>query len=480
MSRVCFRLPRITRRNVDVPALSAVGRPLAASFLAAAFAVSATVVAGDEAARPNVILIYTDDQGFGDVGVYGAEDLHTPHVDALAARGVRFTQMYAPSAVCSPSRAGLMTGRYPHLVGMPQNGSQPPLEGIGDGRSGPGLSSNHPTLPRLMRDAGYATALIGKWHLGYRPENLPDAHGFHHWFGHLGGCIDNHTHFFYWAGPNRHDLWRNGERVHLPGRFFPDLMAEETETFIRENREKPFFIYFAMNTPHYPYQPDPEWLERYQREGVAYPRDWYGAFVSTQDDRIGRLMGFLEEMGLREKTLVIFQADHGHSREERAHFGGGSAGPFRGAKASLFEGGIRVPSIVSWPAGLPQGAVRDQMVSGLDWLPTLAELCGLALPDAPLDGRSMVGILRSESAPAAHPTLHWALDNQWAIREGPWKLYGNATDPGRMDTLSQRDRKLFLSHVERDPAEQRNFADEHPDIVERLQAHRQEWQSGTP
>lgn len=432
---------------------------------------------GDAAgSRPNVILIYADDHGFGDLGVYGGDDLHTPHIDALADRGMRFTQMYAPSPVCSPSRAGLLTGRYPHHAGVPGNASGPPFQGIDDGRSGRGLSNELPTISSVMQDAGYATALIGKWHLGYAPNHRPDAHGFDHWFGHLGGCIDNYSHFYFWSGPNRHDLWRNGERIREDGRYFPDLMVEEAERFIHAHRDEPFFIYYAVNTPHYPYQADPHWVERYRKAGVAYPRNLYGAFVSAQDERIGRLMKTIDELHLRERTVVIFQSDHGYSREERAHFGGGSAGPYRGSKFSLFEGGIRVPSIISWPGAIPEGEVRDQMVHGTDWLPTLAELAGIELPGMILDGASIVDVISSSSAESPHKILHWKFGNQWVVRRGSWKLYVNASDPERNDTLSQRDRQTFLVNLDQDPGEQANLAEEHPDIVKELMEQRLDWQ----
>ncbi len=419
----------------------------------------------DELRRPNVVLIYTDDQGYADLGVYGSEDLVTPHTDDLAHQGVRFTQMYAPSPLCSASRAGLLTGRYPHRVGVGGNVGRGPRGGLTD----------VPTLAHTLREAGYATALVGKWHLGHGPQARPDANGFDHWFGHLGGCIDNYSHFFYWAGPNEHDLWRNGEQVFYNGRFFPDLVVDEAERFITEHRDQPFFVYVAMNTPHYPYQGEKHWLEHYQEAGVAYPRDLYAAFVSSQDDRIGRLVAVLEDLGLREDTIIIFQSDHGHSVEERAHFGGGSAGPYRGAKFSLLEGGIRVPAIISYPRLLGTDQVRDQMVHAMDWLPTLAELCGTPLLDDEIDGRSLVEILLSAEAQSPHETLYWQLNNGWAVREGPWKLLRNVRNDVRDDPMSDRDRQWFLANLDEDPGERRNLAADHPEIVERLRDARPDW-----
>jgi arylsulfatase A len=427
------------------------------------------------ARQPNVVLIYTDDQSIADVGCYGAEfaqarDIATPHIDALARRGIRFTQMYAPAPLCSPSRSGLLTGRYPDRTPVNTNVGRGPEGGL----------SGVPTLAQTLKAAGYATALVGKWHLGHGERSNPRANGFDHWFGHLGGCIDNYSHFFYWSGPNEHDLWRNGERVSYDGKYFPDLVIDEAERFIREHRKQPFFIYVALNMPHYPYQGDERWLKHYRKAGLPYPRDLYAAFVSSMDDRIGRLTAVLDKLRLRDDTIVIFQSDHGHSVEERAHFGGGSAGPYRGAKFSLLEGGIRVPAIVSYPRGLPANVVRGQMVHGIDWLPTIAELCGAKLLDDDIDGRSIVGVLKDAAAPSPHETLYWQRNNSWAIRQGPWKLLRNVSNPVPGDKLSEKDRDLFLVNIENDPGEQKNLAARHPEIVERLTSARPSWASKQP
>ena len=435
------------------------------SCLAAALA--STAVAAD---RPNVIVILTDDQGSVDAGCYGAEDLQTPGIDSLAASGVRFTQFYAASAVCSPSRAGLMTGRFPLNAGLVSNASSQA------GAAG-GMPSSQVTMAELFREAGYATAHIGKWHLGYQPDTRPLGQGFQFSFGHMGGCIDNYSHFFYWNGPNRHDLWRNNTPVHRPGEFFPDLMLREAMSFIDDHAEQPFFMYYAMNTPHYPYQGDPHWLTTYQ--DLPYPRNLYNAFVSTMDARLERLLSWLEKRGLRDNTMIAFQSDHGHSVEVRAHEGGGDNGPFRGHKFTLFEGGIRVPAIISWPGHLPTG-VRTAMAHSCDWLPTLAELCGVSTGDLPLDGRSLVPVLRDASQPTPHERLHWIMGqpgpkSHWAVRQGPWKLIANAGQPQDGPRLSEDDRQLMLVHVEEDPGETINQAAQQPDLVRQLQQAHAAW-----
>ena len=414
------------------------------------------------AASPNVIVIMADDQGSVDLESYGAKDLHTPHTDELAARGVRFTQFYSGAPVCSPSRACLLTGRYPVRAGVPGNaGSQ-------HGQKA-GLPPSEVTLAEMFKSQGYATAHVGKWHLGYTDEMSPNAQGFDHSFGHMGGCIDNYSHFFYWSGPNIHDLHRNGVEVFEDGHYFPNLIADEAISFMESHRDKPFFLYYAMNTPHYPYQGEAKWLEHFK--DMPYPRRLYAAFVASQDERVGRLIAKVDELGLRENTVIVFQSDNGHSTEERAHFGGGSAGPYRGAKFSLFEGGIRVPAIISWPNMIPQNEARGQLVHASDWLPTLAELCGIPLPKVKLDGYSLVPVLKSAEAPTPHGAVHWQTGNgpnaTWAVREGDWKLIAKAWDTSNSDTSKERI-PWFLANLKEDVGEKVNLVEKHPEMVERL------------
>ncbi|HTI99127.1 MAG TPA: sulfatase-like hydrolase/transferase [Dongiaceae bacterium] len=426
-----------------------------------------------DASRPNVIFIMADDQGSVDAGCYDTTDIKTPAIDGLAARGVRFTQFYSAAPVCSPSRAGLLTGRYPWLVGMPGNGPEPPSEKDDqlDTYTGNGLPAEGLNLPRLFHAAGYATAHLGKWHLGYGVGHMPLDQGFDYSFGFMGGCIDNYSHFNYWGGPNREDLWENSHRVRLPGQYFPDLIVAKAEGFIASHKDQPFFMYFAINMPHYPYQGDPRWLEYYQSNNVPYPRDLYAAFVSTLDDRIQRLLKYLDDSGLRDNTIIVYQSDNGHSTEARAHYGGGSSGPYRGAKFSLFEGGIRLPAIISWPGHLPAGAVRSQLVQGCDWLPTLAELCGLTINPADqekLNGRSIVSVIKDAGAPSPHNVVEWKSGRQWAVRQGPWKLLHDPDDTGSTNQVELFEQHWFLANIAEDPGEHTNYAAAHPDILAEL------------
>lgn len=416
--------------------------------------------------RPNVIVIYTDDQGSIDLNIYGAKDLETPNMDALVRSGVMFTQFYG-APVCSPSRAGLLTGMTPQRAGVPGNIRTVTTQGLG---------TEQYTIAEMFKDAGYATAHIGKWHLGYQPGMLPIDQGFDHSFGHYGGCIDNYSHFYYWSGPNKHDLNRNGEEVFHNGQFFPDLMVQEASAFMDKDLEDPFFIYFALNTPHYPYQGDPRWIQYYQEKGVEYPRDLYAAFVSTQDEIIGKLMDDkLKSSGKYENTIIVFQSDNGYSTEERAHFGGGNSGPYRGSKSSLFEGGFRIPAAISWPKGIPENEVRGQFGVNADWMPTLAELCNIALNTEMLDGKSLVPVIDDAHARSGHNEIFcWQYGDQWAVRNGKWKLLGNPVDKTNKAVLEERD-TLFLVDLEKDLGELTNLVDEYPEIVNSLKVQFQKW-----
>ncbi len=408
-----------------------------------------------EARQPNVIIIFTDDQGTIDLNIYGANDLATQHMDSLAQRGMRFTQFYAAAPVCSPSRVGLMTGRTPQHGGLHGN----------VGLDSVGMPSSQITIAEELKQAGYATAHIGKWHLGHSEQTMPNGQGFDHSFGHLVGCIDNYSHFFYWNGPNKHDLWRNGKEVFHNGQFFPDLMVKEAGEFIDKNKDKPFFIYFAMNTPHYPYQGSPEWLEYYK--DLDYPRNLYAAFLSTMDDRIGELIKKVDDLGLTKDTIFIFQSDHGASEEVRAHNGGGNSGPHRGAKFSLYEGGLRIPAIISWPGHIPENQVRGQVATGCDWYPTILELCRLPAAKHRIDGKSLMPIIQSADAPTAHQSFHWKMGKTCAVRQDKWKMVF-------------RGKKTELYDIPNDLGEARNLAAEFPEVVTRLKKLSQEyWQSVT-
>jgi len=413
---------------------------------------------------PNVIIVYTDDQGTIDANCFGAKDLYTPNMDRLAETGVMFTQFYAAAPVCSPSRAALLTGKTPLAAGLP--GNTPSLKGK------PGLPTEQFTIAEKLRENGYVTGHIGKWHLGYTPETMPNGQGFDYSFGHMGGCIDNYSHFFYWNGPNRHDLWENNEEVWMDGQYFQDLMADKVETFLQQHQKDPFFLYYAINLPHYPLQGTDKWREHYK--DMESPRNMYAATVSTVDERIGQMLDQLESLGLRDNTIIIFQSDHGHSMEQRTFGGGGSAGIYRGAKFSLFEGGIRVPAIISWPGGLPQAQVRGQLGVNVDWFPTILDLCKISYDENAFEGKSLKSVI-VDNASSSHEVFWWySRENRWAVRKGDWKLLKNPIDPSQKAPLHEAD-SLFLVNIQDTPSEQENVASQYPEIVSELMAEYTAW-----
>lgn len=417
--------------------------------------------------RPNVIVIYSDDQGYADLNCYGSKDLMTPHLDCLAREGVRFTNFYAAAPICSPSRASLLTGRYPQRAG---------LTGNAGGRFGnTGMPAAQWTMAELFRSAGYATAHIGKWHLGFTEQTQPNAQGFDYSFGFMGGCIDNYSHYYYWGGPNEHDLWRQGKEIWEPGKLFSDLMVEEATRFLSEHRAKPFFLYFAINNPHYPLQGEPKWFAHYKN--LKAPRKMYAASVSYMDEKIGLLLAAIDRLGLKENTIVVFQADQGFSREERGFGGGGSSGQLRGAKFSIFEGGVKVPAMIRWPGKIEKKGIRTQFCSNIDWLPTLAAYCQIPLPDIKIDGKSFVDIIRHPRAPAHHESFFWQClgtkeNPQWAVREGHWKLLHHPIESDRQELDADG---FMLVNMAADSTEHRNEIARYPEIAKRLKDKYETW-----
>ena len=414
-----------------------------------------------QSVKPNVILIYTDDHGSLDVNCYGAEDLCTPNMDALAQQGVRFTQFYG-APVSSVSRASLLTGQFAKRAGLTVNAWENSF-----------LPLEKETIAERMKQNGYRTALIGKWHLGSRIEHGPNAQGFDYFWGIRGGCVDNYSHFYYWGGPNKHDLWRNEREIYSAGKFFAAENLREIKQYIIEDKNSPFFIYWAVNIPHYPLQPSEKWLDYYA--ALPNPRRMYAAFVSTFDDYLGELRMFLEAEGLDKNTILIFQSDNGHSMEERTFGGGGYSGPYRAGKFSMFEGGIRVPAVICWPGKLPQGEVRKQMAMNVDWFPTLVDLCNLSSEGMEVDGKSLVPLLKDSTLPSPHRVLHFDFADQWAVHCGEWKLISNPKD-----VTSEGERtlnELFLSNLVKDNTEHINYATQYPEKVKELQQLRTSYET---
>lgn len=422
--------------------------------------------------KPNVLLVFTDDQGTLDANCYGSTDLYTPAMDSVAASGVRFTQAYAHT-VCCPARALLLTGRHPQRSGV-NSWTQ------GNAKAPKGLNMRlaEITLAEVLKGAGYRTALFGKWHLGAGLDYGPTEQGFDEFFGLRGGFIDNYNHFFL-HGKGYHDLYRGKQEVLERGRYFPDLITGEALRFIERNRDRPFFLYLAFNLPHYPEQSDPKFDKRYK--DLPMPRRSYAKMISTTDDRMGRVLAKLDELGLRENTIVAFMSDNGHSIEnykirgkdhasglpEGANYGanggGGNTGKWRGAKGTFYEGGIRVPAMISFPKRLPRGVVRDQAVIAADFFPTILELCRIPLPDVTLDGRNLLPVIRDARAPSPHKVLHWQWQSRWAVREGEWKLIGRGNKGAELVNLTG------------EKPERENFIEEQPEIAQRLTQLHKAW-----
>ncbi|MDB4571569.1 sulfatase-like hydrolase/transferase [Akkermansiaceae bacterium] len=443
------------------------------------FAAVSSHAFSDQSEKPNVVIFYTDDQGTLDAGCYGSKDLHTPNMDRLAKNGVRFTQAYAHT-VCCPSRAAFLTGRHPQRSGI-NNWTQ----GNMNGPDGLNMSLAEITFAEAFKESGYRTALFGKWHVGSHRNHGPMKQGFDEFFGIRNGFIDNYNHYFL-HGKGYHDLYEGTTEVFKKGSYFPELITDRALSFIEKNREAPFLLYLGFNIPHYPEQALPEHTAIYQ--GLDMPRRSYAAMITTTDHYMGQVLEKLSQLGLTENTIVIFQSDNGHSAENGlniqyedhssghpkghyylTHGGGGNTGKWIGAKGTFLEGGIRVPAVVSWPAKLPKGIVRDQIITIMDWYPSLLEWCGIKKPDVVLDGHSLQPVIHSAEAPAAHEVLHFQWRNSWAVRKGDWKLIGNKQGKPKNEM------RYTLHHLTDENPEVTDYAEEKPARVQELIALHESW-----
>ena len=424
------------------------------------------VLAAPPARPPNVIIFYTDDQGIGDVGCYGATDVKTPNIDALAAAGARFTNFYSAAPVCSPSRAALLTGRYPLRCGVPN---------IVQSAAGVvGLKGSEITLAEVLKQRGYRTGLVGKWHLGSAPESRPNAHGFDDFFGFHSGCIDYYSHIFYWGGGRDpfHDLWRNQTEVWENGRYMTELITREARRFVTQNRARPFFLSVAYNAPHYPMHVPQKYIDRFP--GLGRERQVHAAMISAVDDSIGEILGLVNKSALTNNTIFYFQSDNGATIETRAGRGGRNA-PFRGFKFGLFEGGIRMPAVLSWPGRIPAGQVIAEPAIAMDIFTTAIGAAGARVPgDRTIDGLDILPMV-TEGKKSPHEMLFWAQGEQAAVRRGRWKLIQNGvTGPGPENRM-QGDDTVFLVDLEKDPGEKTNLRKQNPKLVAELSVQIQKW-----
>jgi arylsulfatase A-like enzyme len=415
--------------------------------------------------KPNVVLIITDDVGYGDFGSYGAPDIKTPNIDRLAKEGVRFTDFYANGAVCTPTRTGLITGRYQHRVKLEQAlGSRP-----GDREAVLPLTGR--SLPQLLKNNGYATALIGKWHLGWKPEFGPNAHGFDYFFGFLSGATDYYMHV---GADGRPDLYENGAAVEVPG-YMTDLITARSVRFVEQNAARPFFLEVAYNAAHWPFQPPDHSSAATRNASSQGPNPFfqgpddsppatradYAAMLERADQGVGQILKALEDRGLTRNTLVIFTNDNGGEWLSRN-------APLFHRKGTLWEGGIRVPAILRWPGQLPAGRTTPQVGITMDLTASILAATSTPIPaDARLEGANLLPILRGDSPPRER-TLFWRINaperQQLAVRSGPWKLL---VDGGQ----------LLLFDLPKDIGEKTDLALRRPDLVARLRGQISEWET---
>ncbi|GAA4610415.1 arylsulfatase A-like enzyme [Actinoplanes octamycinicus] len=410
---------------------------------------------GKPAKRPNILFILADDLGWADLSSYGAVDIKTPHLDRLARAGVRFTQAYSAGAVCSPTRVSLYTGRYPGRIpgGLP--------EPIGAANATDGIPAGHPTLASLLKKSGYATALIGKWHGGFLPHFGPLKSGWDEFYGNYSGGLDYYSKY---SHTGQYDLYE-GETPVQDDRYYTDILAERAEAFVRREHTAPWLLNLNFTSPHWPWEaPGDRAVSAeitakikagnlqaiFHNDGGSL--DTYRKMVENLDTRIGQVLTALRQTGQEENTLVVFASDNGGERFSYQW-------PLTGNKAGLNEGGIRVPTIVRWPARIRGHQVSHQPVITPDWTATLLEIAGVAPdPAYPLDGTSLAGyLLRGADAP--EHDLFWRTRASRALRRGKWK-YLRSTATGAD----------LLYDLEADPREQANLAARQPALVAELRA----------
>ena len=419
--------------------------------LFAAFAANADPRPLDAARdKPNIVLIMADDLGYGDLSCYGSDFINTPHIDALAKNGIRFTDYHSNGAVCSPTRAALMTGRYPQRTGV---------EGVITAKSHRevGLPLEEVTIAEVLKDAGYSTAMFGKWHLGYDIKRFgPQRQGFETFEGFVSGNVD----YFNKIDQEGYKDWYVGDELkHVEG-YVTDLINDCGADWIRkQSKDKPFFLYLAHGAPHYPLQgPDGKGFRVVGKkvgQPVPNPKAVYKAMIESMDEGIGRMVAELKKQGQIENTLIIFCSDNGQAR------GVGSAGALRGSKGTVYEGGHRVPMVMQWPGTFNVGEYNEPVI-GMDLFPLFAVIAFADLPEKlALDGVLPFDTDQLEKTDGR--TLHWVHGNKHAIRQGEWKLVMNDK------------KKPELYNLEDDLGEKNNLAEQQPERVKQMREAHEAW-----
>ena len=436
----------ITRRK----ALAATAAPVIAAALGGRQAHA-------QQSRPNIVYIMADDLGYADLSCYGRRDYTTPKVDQLAAEGMKFLQAYANSAVCSATRTALITGRYQYRlpVGLVEPLNSEPL----------GLPPEHPTLPSLLKKAGYGTTLIGKWHLGRLPDYGPLKSGYDHFWGFREGALDYFTHKTDPFVGGTGDLWDGDARIDQAG-YLTDLLGDRAVKVIGDYAaaRQPFFLSLHFNAPHWPWEGREDEAEALRIRTLnnydGGSNATYARMVTALDEQVGRVMQTLEQRGIARNTIVIFTSDNGGERFS-------DTWPFSGKKAELLEGGLRIPAIVKWPGRVRAGSTSQQVSMSMDWLPTLLAAAGTA-PDPmyPSDGINLLPALTQGAAPVSRK-VYWRYNgnSQRALRDGDLKW------------LKIREH-TFLFNVVKDPLERANLKDLQPEIYRRMVQDYENWNAG--
>lgn len=437
-----------------------------------------------ETSRPNIVVIVGDDMGYGDIGIHGCSDIPTPNIDALAAAGVRCTSGYVSGPYCSPTRAGLMTGRYQTRFGHEFNpgntrprqrpdaqASQQPAQRRqsrqarnNQGRGQVGLPLSQTTIADRFQSAGYTTALVGKWHLGSRPRFRPLRRGFDEFFGFLGGA-----HSYFPEEPLT--ILRSNDAVEEK-EYLTDALAREAVDFIDRHREQPFFLYLAFNAVHTPMHANDDRLKKFSSIDNERRRT-YAAMMSAMDDAVGDVVAKLRDAQLDENTLVFFISDNGGPTMPGTSGNASSNKPLRGSKRTTLEGGVRVPFFVTWTGHLPAGKVYDEPVIQLDILPTALAAADVEMPtDAQVDGVNLLPYLQGDNDAAPHDTLYWRFGEQMAIRQGDWKLVRyDATVDGTPGKFTEP--KLY--NLASDIGEANDLTQQEPARAAALQTAWDEW-----
>ena len=421
--------------------------------------------------KPNVVLILMDDMGYGDIGSYGVKDARTPNLDRLAREGVRLTDAYANGANCSPTRAGLISGQYQQRYGIEWPLGSVPTD------SALGLPVTGASLPALLKKNGYATGLIGKWHLGFKTEFGPNAHGFDEFFGFTSGAVDYYTHR---RGNGTPDLYENTTPIEVPG-YLTDEITGRAVSFVDRHSTGPFFLEVAYNAVHWPFQPPgmsaaelhavpqpaaagDRRLYQGPNAGVPATRRDYVRMLERADAGVGRILAALDRQGVAKNTLVIFTNDNGGEWLSRN-------APLSNRKSTLWEGGIRVPLILRWPGRLPANRSSAQVAITMDLTASILGVTGTAIPAShKLDGLNLLPTLTGQS-PIVERQLFWRIKRpheQRAVRSGRWKLLQDIGSPGAGD--------FYLFDVLNDPGERHDLTAEHPELVRKLSAALDAWE----